>query len=313
MDTVMADPRSAAPASHPVVPPVRLALGIAPLRLAVGVAISILGLFALMHGAWGWVRVRPEAMDALRGGLVAAGLTAAGALGVLLVREANARAQAAMAGFGAGIMLAASVFSLVLPGIAAMQALGSSRGAAVSWVSLALLLGGAAMFVLERALPHVHGPELGRAARPVALRTWLFVGAIVIHNIPEGLAIGVGFAGPDAARAASVALGIGIQDVPEGLVVALALHAIGMSRLSAAGVGIASGLVEPVAAVLGAVLVTFSAAALPRALGAAAGAMLFVISHEIIPESHRTGHESVATAGLLLGFVAMLVLDVAAG
>ncbi len=128
---------------------------------------------------------------------------------------------------------------------------------------------------------------------------------------PEGLAIGVAAAGTDAVGAQALATGIAIQDVPEGLVVALALSGVGYGRWTSAGLGVLSGLVEPIAAVFGAVLIGVSAGLLPWGLAIAAGAMLFVISHEIIPESHRKGHEAWATSGLVLGFVLMMLLDTA--
>jgi ZIP family zinc transporter len=144
-------------------------------------------------------------------------------------------------------------------------------------------------------------------------RSWLFVFAIALHNIPEGLAIGVGFAGTDPLRASALATGIAIQDLPEGLVVAVALLAAGYSRRLSVGVGMASGLVEPIGALIGAAVIEHSAAMLPWGLGFAGGAMLFVISHEIIPESHRKGHEAWATGGLMIGFVMMMLLDTALG
>ena len=175
-----------------------------------------------------------------------------------------------------------------------------------------ILLGAAALLLLDRGMPHEHfikGLE-GPAARTMR-RTWLFVIAIALHNIPEGLAIGVAFGSGDSVRASALATGIAIQDVPEGLVVAVALLSVGYSRWFAAGLGVLSGLTEPVAAVLGASVVTVSASLLPWGLAFAAGAMLFVISHEMIPESHRKGHESFATAGLMIGFVVMMTLDTA--
>ncbi|MEN6125005.1 ZIP family metal transporter [Bordetella pertussis] len=173
---------------------------------------------------------------------------------------------------------------------------------------------GAVLLASDRLLPHEHfikGKE-GRASRTLR-RTWLFVFAIMLHNVPEGLAIGVGYAGSDSLRGAALATGIAIQDVPEGLVVALALLAAGYSRAFSVALGMLSGLVEPLGAIVGAAVVGWSAAMLPWGLGFAAGAMLFVISHEIIPESHRKGHEVPATAGLMLGFVLMMLLDTALG
>ena len=173
---------------------------------------------------------------------------------------------------------------------------------------------GAFLLLIDHLLPHEHfikGPE-GVSAQTLR-RTWLFVFAICLHNLPEGLAIGVAFGGSDALGAAALAAGISVQDVPEGLVVAVALVAVGYSRLRAILIGCASGLIEPVGAVLGASIVSMSEQFLPWGLALAAGAMLFVISHEIIPESHRKGHERYATGGLMLGFVVMMALDTALG
>jgi ZIP family zinc transporter len=176
------------------------------------------------------------------------------------------------------------------------------------------VLGALLLLAIDRAVPHEHfvkGLE-GPQARTLR-RVWLFVLAIVLHNLPEGLAIGVAFAGTDRVGAAALTTGISIQDVPEGMVVALALRGIGYGRLGAVAIGVLSGLVEPVAAVFGAVLISVSAGMLPWGLAMAAGAMLYVISHEVIPESHRQGHEASATGGLILGFVVMMVLDTALG
>lgn len=170
------------------------------------------------------------------------------------------------------------------------------------------------MMLLDRLVPHEHfvkGLE-GRRSE-TARRAWLFVMAIALHNLPEGLAIGVGFGGSDAVGARALATGIAIQDVPEGMVVALALRGVGYSKLLSVGLGVASGLIEPVGAALGVALVSSVAGLLPWGLAAAAGAMLFVISHEIIPESHRQGHERAATTGLMIGFVLMMLLDTALG
>ena len=178
----------------------------------------------------------------------------------------------------------------------------------------AVLLGAAVLLLMDRTLPHEHfikGREGIEAHR--LRRTWLFVFAITLHNLPEGLAIGVGYAGNDPLRGTALATGIAIQDIPEGLVVAVALLAAGYPRAFAAALGMLSGMVEPLGAVLGAAVVGWSAPMLPWGLGFAAGAMLFVISHEIIPESHRKGHEVYATCGLMLGFVLMMLLDTALG
>ncbi|RST56307.1 ZIP family metal transporter [Variovorax sp. MHTC-1] len=283
-----------------------------PLRQFVGIAIVLAGVLVLGAQLWQSVASRPVVLQALTGGSVAALATALGTLPILFSQRLSERAQDTLFGFGAGVMLAASAFSLIIPGIAAARATGVDAWGAGGIVGSAILLGALALLVLDRVLPHEHfikGVE-GRNAQ-VLRRTWLFVFAIALHNLPEGLAIGVGFAGGDALRGSALATGIAIQDVPEGLVVAVALLAAGYRRAFAVGLGMASGLVEPLGAVLGAAIVSGSAALLPWGLGFAAGAMLFVISHEIIPESHRKGHEAFATGGLMVGFVLMMLLDTA--
>jgi ZIP family zinc transporter len=251
---------------------------------------------------------------ALLGGLFAALATALGTLPVLFSQQFSQRTYDTMLGFGAGVMLAASSFSLVMPALSAAKAQGASGWTAGGIVGSGILLGALLLLAIDRAVPHEHfvkGVE-GPAARALK-RVWLFVLAIVLHNLPEGLAIGVAFAGSDPVGAVALTTGISIQDVPEGMVVALALRSVGYGRMLSVGLGVFSGLVEPVAALLGAALIGLSAGALPWGLAMAAGAMLFVISHEIIPESHRQGHEAHATAGLMLGFVMMMVLDTALG
>ncbi len=284
---------------------VRKLLGWAILAAGVG-----LPLFQLLQ----FVLADPVLTAALQAGSFAALATALGTVPVLLSQRLSERTQDTLFGFGAGVMLAACAFSLIIPGLAAARQGGAGPWQAGGTMGAAILLGGVALLLLERWLPHEHfikGVE-GPAARTLR-RTWLFVFAIALHNLPEGLAIGVAFAGTDTMRAAALATGIAIQDVPEGLVVAVALLAAGYRRSLAVGLGMASGLVEPVGAVLGALVVGYSAVLLPWGLGFAAGAMLFVISHEIIPESHRKGHEAWATGGLMIGFVLMMLLDTALG
>ena len=248
---------------------------------------------------------------------MAALATALGTLPVLLAQRPSERLRDALFGFGAGVMLAACAFSLVLPALEAARhasVLGGSAWAAGGVVGSAILLGGAALLVMDRLLPHEHFIKGREGASTQQLRrAWLFVFAITLHNLPEGLAIGVGYAGNEGLRANALAIGIAIQDVPEGFVVAAALLSVGYTRGFAVLLGMLSGLVEPVGAVIGAAIIGSSALLLPWGLGFAAGAMLFVISHEIIPESHRQGHELHATTGLMLGFVLMMVLDVALG
>ncbi len=285
------------------------------LRQRLGIAIVLLGMLAASAQVWQWIAGQPVVLNALGGGMVAALATALGTLPVLLSQRLSERTQDTLFGFGAGVMLAACSFSLIIPGIHAARAGGAGAWAAGAALGAAILLGALALLWMERLLPHEHfikGVEGGQTSRTLQ-RTWLFVFAIALHNLPEGLAIGVAYAGGDALRASALATGIAIQDVPEGLVVAMALLAAGYKRSLAVGLGMASGLVEPVGAVLGAAVVSTSASLLPWGLGFAAGAMLFVISHEIIPESHRKGHEACATGGLMVGFVIMMVLDTALG
>ncbi|HSR64941.1 MAG TPA: ZIP family metal transporter, partial [Xanthomonadaceae bacterium] len=222
--------------------------------------------------------------------------------------------QDTLLGFGAGIMLAASAFSLVLPGLQEARRQGAGAWSAGLIVGAAILAGAALILALDRIVPHEHfvkGPEGGSPQR--LKRAWLFVFAVCLHNLPEGLAIGVGYAAGDLSHGTALAAGIAIQDLPEGLVVALALIAVGYGRAWSLMVGMVSGLIEPVGAVAGASVVTAVPGLLPCGLGFAAGAMLYVVSHEIIPESHRQGHEHWATAGLMSGFVLMMVLDTALG
>ncbi|HIV70691.1 MAG TPA: ZIP family metal transporter [Candidatus Aquabacterium excrementipullorum] len=281
-----------------------------------GWLIVVGGIAALLNQAWrGWAdQADPRVMHALLGGGMAALATALGTVPVLVSRTIPARVHDSLLGFGAGVMLAACSFSLIVPGLEAARAQGAGTWGSALMIGGGIALGAALMMSLEHWLPHEHfikGVE-GTHAQAIK-RTWLFVFAIALHNVPEGLAIGVAFGNQDPVGASALATGISIQDVPEGLVVSLALLGIGYSRATAVVLGAASGLVEPLGAVLGASVVTVSTALLPWGLAFAAGAMLFVISHEIIPESHRKGHERFATSGLIAGFVLMMVLDTALG
>lgn len=282
-------------------------------RRLIGAVILLAGALLLFYDIWQRLwdpdsRVR----DALVGGLIAAAATTVGALPVIFSQRISERTQDALFGFGAGVMLAASAFSLIVPGIEAAQSQGATPWTAALIVGTAVLLGGAVLLSVDRMLPHEHfikGVE-GRAAKRLR-RVWLLVFAIALHNFPEGVAIGVAYAGSDLAGATGLTTGIALQDIPEGLVVAVALLSVGYSRLRAVLLAAATGLVEPVGAVLGASIVEYSVSLLPWGMGVAAGAMLFVISHEIIPESHRKGHEVLATVGLMIGFVVMMVFDTA--
>jgi ZIP family zinc transporter len=277
---------------------------------------SIGGIFFLALVAyqlhWFTLTEQSDVAGAFKGGMLAAFATAAGTIPALLSRQFSQRTYDTMLGFGAGVMMAATAFSLVMPALASAKGQGASSWEAGGIVCSGILLGGLLLLITDRLLPHEHfikGRE-GYASHALK-RTWLFVFAIALHNLPEGLAIGVAFAGGDTGGAQALATGISVQDIPEGMVVALTLRGVGYSRLDSAAIGILSGLIEPLAALFGAILIGMSATLLPWGLSIAAGAMLFVVSHEIIPESHRKGHEAFATSGLMLGFCVMMVLDTA--
>ncbi|WGV17539.1 ZIP family metal transporter [Fuscovulum ytuae] len=245
------------------------------------------------------------------GSFAAGSMTALGALPVLRGQVPRAATRDMLLGFAAGVMLAAAFFSLIIPALTQAGVTHEGRVVPALIVCLALLMGMGAIAALNEALPHEHfaaGPE-GPVA-PRLRRVWLFIIAITIHNIPEGLAVGVGFGQGGIEGGLPLGLGIGLQNLPEGLAVAVALRGEGYSGRRAFTVAALTGLVEPMGGLLGAAIVTVSAALLPWGLAFAAGAMLYVISHEIIPETHRSGHQNRATLGLALGLVVMLFLDV---
>lgn len=244
---------------------------------------------------------------------VVAGIaTGIGALPLFALRTVSARTQDMMLGFGAGVMLAASFFSLLNPALAEGMALFDGAVLAVTVVIAGFLTGGVIFFGADRWLPHEHfimGPE--GADTHKLRRIWLFVIAITIHNFPEGLSVGVSFGTGDVNSGLALTLGIALQNMPEGLVVALALVAEGYRRGQAFLVALLTGLVEPIGGVIGAGVVTLSSVMLPWMLALAAGAMIYVISDEIIPETHRKGFQKEATTSLMAGFVVMMFLDVA--
>lgn len=251
---------------------------------------------------------------AVLGGLSGFGATALGAVAAMVLRDIASRTQDTMLGFAAGMMLAASSFSLILPGIEAAEKMTGNSLLAAGVVVFGLALGVALMIGLDRFVPHEHqesgrrGPESQRINR-----VWLFVLAITLHNLPEGMAIGVSFADGDMKVGLPLTTAIAIQDIPEGLAIALALRVTGISAWRAALIAIGSGLMEPLGSVIGLGVSSGFALGYPIALGLAAGAMIFVVSHEVIPETHRNGHETPATLGLMLGFGVMMFLDTALG
>ncbi len=245
-------------------------------------------------------------------GSLAAGLmTALGAVPVLFGKMPSRAVRDLSLGFAAGVMLSASFFSLIIPALdAATERYGEGPvPAAIAVVSI--LAGMGCVAVLNELLPHEHfktgreGPEAASLRR-----IWLFIVAITIHNFPEGLAVGVGFGGHGLLGGMPLAIGIGLQNFPEGLAVAVALLGEGYGKVRSWSIAALTGLVEPIGGALGAAVISVSEPFLPWGLAFAAGAMLYVISHEIIPETHRSGHQNKATLGLAIGLVLMLFLDV---
>lgn len=244
-------------------------------------------------------------------GLVFPGLmTALGAVPVFFTKNVSQKLLDMMLGFAAGIMLAATCFSLVMPSIE----YGGGDFKAVIITSLGILFGAFIIDMIDKYSPHEHLIDKRREGISSSLsEIWLFIIAITIHNFPEGMATGVGFGTENINDGLALALGIGIQNMPEGLAVALSLVREKYSVKYAFIVAALTGLVEPVGAALGFGLVNVFKPVLPVVLASAAGAMLFVICDEIIPETHSKGYEREATYGIIFGFVIMMVLDILLG
>jgi ZIP family zinc transporter len=256
----------------------------------------------------------PTVYLGLLGSAIAGLGTGLGALPILLFTRITQNAQGVLLGFGAGVMLAATAFSLVIPGLEAAAVRIDSPVYAATIVAFGIILGGVFLWLSNRYFPHEHFFKGHEGIKQANLkRAWLFVIAIAIHNFPEGLAVGVGFGGDDISNAIALTIGIGLQNMPEGLVVALSLLSEGYSKRNSILISLLTGSVEPVGGIIGAGTVAIAQPILPVAMGFAAGAMLFVISDEIIPESHRLGYEKSATTGVMVGFVMMMFLDVTLG
>lgn len=245
---------------------------------------------------------------------LAGSATALGSLAVVVVKRLPRQVEDGMLSMAAGIMLAASVFSLLLPAIEQATRLTGSELSGMAVVIVGVLSGALLLWLMNHYMPHEHlhmgreGPEGVRMKR-----IWLFVFAITLHNLPEGMAVGVAMMQPDPATGESLAIGIGVQNIPEGLAVSVALMSVGYSRWVALLVGAASGLVEPVGGLFGGLMVWMAAPLLAYFLALAAGAMLYVISDEVIPETHRRDESGTITFSLLGGFCLMMLLDVVLG
>lgn len=257
-------------------------------------------------------------LGALYATLFTWGLTALGASLVFFVKELNRAVLDGLLGFTGGVMVAASFWSLLAPGIEMSPGEGFVK---VMPAAIGFGLGALFIFTLDKVLPHIHiNFKESEGIKTPWHRTTLLVLAITLHNIPEGLAVGVLFGGvaaglPEASIAGAVvlALGIGIQNLPEGIAVSMPLRRQGMSRFKSFWYGQLSAIVEPIAAVIGAVAVTFFTPILPYALAFAAGAMIFVVVEEVIPETQLDKYTDIATLGFIGGFIVMMSLDVALG
>jgi len=248
------------------------------------------------------------------------GVTALGAAGVFLSKEISRKLLDGMLGFAAGVMIAASYWSLLAPSIEISENLGIP-----SFIppAVGFLLGGIVIYIIDQLLPHLHmGLPISSAEgiKTSLERSVLLILAITIHNLPEGMAIGVAFGAVNAgipgagmAGAIALALGIGIQNFPEGLAISAPLRREGFSNSKSWFFGQLSAVVEPIGAVIGAAAVISMRQILPYALAFAAGAMIYVVVEELIPEAQQGKSTDIATAGAMLGFTVMMVLDVALG
>lgn len=244
------------------------------------------------------------------------GITALGASIVFFFKKISLKVMSLMFGFGAGVMIAASMFSLILPGIEQAENIGQIPYLVVG---LGVLFGGLSIYLFDLLIPHIPLNKENVSLENISwARKILLVLAITIHNIPEGLAIGVAFGavatnitGYTLASAWVLAIGIGLQNFPEGMAVSVPLRSEGLSRKKSFFFGQASGIVEPLSAIIGVVLVTLVRQILPFILGFAAGAMIYVVAEELIPSGKTSKKDKWGTIGVLFGFILMMVLDIA--
>nr|WP_273127349.1 ZIP family metal transporter [Bacillus weihaiensis] len=268
-----------------------------------------------------WFTTLSPVSQATLGTLFTWGMTALGAALVFTVKTVNQKFLDSMMGFAGGVMIAASFWSLLAPALEMGEG-----GSLPSWIPAAIgfLLGGIFLLVIDKLLPHLHPEkpiEQAEGIHPAnKRRSTLLVLAITLHNIPEGLAVGVafgavavGFESATLSGAIALAIGIGIQNFPEGVAVSMPLRRDGMSRRKSFLYGQFSGMVEPIAAIIGALAVVFVEPILPYALSFAAGAMIFVVAEEVIPGSQENNNTDLASMSLMIGFVVMMILDVSLG
>ena len=275
-------------------------------HLWVGLLIAVVGIAYGAQALSTWLAAHPMAARGLAASLLAGLATGLGALPILALRRPSEKAMAPLLGLAGGMMLAASLFSLLVPAVQTVAAADAPILLGIA-TAAALFAGSRLMQAMDRRLPHAHVE--GIAAGSALPRVGLVVAAISLHNLPEGLAVGVAAA---AGADHGMTLGIALQNIPEGWIVASAMLVLGATPWRAALVALVTGLVEPVGGLLGVVAATVAGASLPLALAAAAGAMLWVVSHELIPASHAPGREAAGTAGLVAGFAVMTLLAVVA-
>ena len=246
------------------------------------------------------------------------GTTLGAAMVFLMKKEMNKKVEKILLGFASGVMIAASVWSLIIPSIEMAEEQGK-----IAWIPAAIgfLLGIIFLLVLDSVIPHMHlESEKPEGMKSKLKKTTMLVLAVTLHNIPEGMAVGVLFAGAmigntgvTMAGALTLAIGIAIQNFPEGAIISMPLKSEGMSKTKSFFYGALSGIVEPIAAIITILLINLITPTLPYLLSFAAGAMIYVVVEELIPESQAGEHSNIGTIGVAIGFVIMMILDVALG
>ncbi|MCX7796008.1 MAG: ZIP family metal transporter [bacterium] len=267
-----------------------------------------------------FLRGLPPVFQAFIATLFTWGVTALGSAGVFLTKEVNRKLLDGMLGFASGVMISASFWSLLLPSIDMSKELGIPQ-----WLPavIGFLLGGLCLYLIDKLIPHLHinfPDESSEGIKTTWRRTTLLILAVTLHNIPEGLAVGVAFGASalglseaSLTSAISLAIGIGLQNFPEGLAVSMPLRREGLSSLKSFWYGQLSGIVEPVGGIIGAWLILIARPILPYMLAFAAGAMIYVVVEELVPEAQKAGETDLPTIGAMIGFAIMMLLDVALG